>query len=334
MTQPTRHHAATRERPTGRDVAAGGALALALLAAYNAYAAQKAEARNPPEGQFVEADGLHLHFITSGPRGEPDGPPVVLLHGNVVTATDWAASGVLARVAARRRVIAFDRPGFGYSDRPRGSAWGPEAQARLLAKACDRLGLERPVVVGHSWGALVARAWAQAMPDRVSGVVLASGYYFPTPRLDAAFVVPAALPVVGDVLRHTVSPPFTRVTLPGALKGMFAPQPVPARFEALYSHGMMARPSQIRAAAQEGMTMVPAVMGEQAPIRCPAALVAGTKDVVVDPYDQTARLARQTPGATLRLVEGAGHMVHHAAPDVVAAAALSVGQGERARAAA
>ena len=165
------------------------------------------------------------------------------------------------------------------------------------------------------------------MPDRLSGVVLASGYYFPSLRLDAAFVVPAALPVVGDVLRHTVSPPFTRATLPGALKSMFAPQPVPARFEALYSHSLMARPSQIRAAAQEGMTMVPAAASQQGPLRCPSAFVAGTKDAVVDPYDQTVRLAWKTPRATLRLIEGVGHMVHHAVPDVVAELALAMGQG-------
>ena len=146
----TQRRRATRDRPDGRDVAVGGAVGLALLAAYNAYAAQKAEARNPPEGRFVEVDGVHLHFISASPRGEQDGAPVVLLHGNVVTAADWAASGGLARVAARRRVIAFDRPGFGYSDRPRGKAWGPEGQARLLATACERLGIVRPVVVGYS----------------------------------------------------------------------------------------------------------------------------------------------------------------------------------------
>ena len=60
------------------------------------------------------------------------GPPVVLLHGNVVTAEDFDTSGVLDLVAKRHRVIAFDRPGFGYSDRPHGSAWSAGTQAELI----------------------------------------------------------------------------------------------------------------------------------------------------------------------------------------------------------
>ena len=303
-----------------------GLASLAGLAALNAWGARRAERANPPRGRFVDAHGVRLHYVEAGPV-DADGPPIVLLHGNVVTLEDWIASGVLGRLARQRRVVAFDRPGFGHSDRPRGHVFGPSAQAEVFAEACDVLGLRRPVVVGHSWGALVAHAWGLDRPDAVSGVVLVSGYYFPTARLDAAFVLPAALPVVGDVLRHTVSPPFTRAALPGTLKVMFAPQSVPRRFEALYSHAMMARPVQIRAAAGEGAVMVPstAALRRRDPLRCPAAVIAGTADKVVDHEDQTVRFARAAPGARLGLVRGAGHMVHHAAPRAVAEAALAMG---------
>ena len=61
-------------------------------------------------------------------------------------------------VTKRHRVIAFDRPGFGYSDRPHGSAWSAGTQAELLRDAFAVLGINRPVVLGHSWGAAVALA--------------------------------------------------------------------------------------------------------------------------------------------------------------------------------
>ena len=111
----------------------------------------------------------------------------MLLHGNTVTLDDWIVSGVFDLIARSRRVVAFDRPGFGYSERPRDRSWTPGAQARLLRRACRRLGVERPVVVGHSWG----RWWhsrALQAPQEVAGLVLASGYYYPSRRLDVALV--------------------------------------------------------------------------------------------------------------------------------------------------
>jgi pimeloyl-ACP methyl ester carboxylesterase len=102
--------------------------------------------------------------------------------------------------------VAFDRPGYGYSDRPAGKLWTAAAQAHLLRRAFAELGLERPVVVGHSWGTLVALALALDHPDAVGGLVLISGYYKPTARLDVPLAALAAIPVLGDVLRHTISP--------------------------------------------------------------------------------------------------------------------------------
>jgi pimeloyl-ACP methyl ester carboxylesterase len=73
-------------------------------------------------------------------------------------------------VAKRHRVIAFDRPGFGYSDRPHGSAWSAGTQADLLRDAFAIIGINRPVVLGHSWGAAVALALGLNHPDAVRGL--------------------------------------------------------------------------------------------------------------------------------------------------------------------
>ena len=131
------------------------AAALATMTAYNVYRARKTEREHPRTGRFVTVDGVKLHYIEKG-----EGSPVVLLHGNVVTSEDFQTSGVLDLLAARHRVIAFDRPGFGYSDRPHGSAWSARKQAELLREAFVILGINRPVVLGHSLGAAVALALA------------------------------------------------------------------------------------------------------------------------------------------------------------------------------
>jgi pimeloyl-ACP methyl ester carboxylesterase len=69
---------------------------------------------------------------------------------------------------------------------------------------------------------LVALAWALQAPQEVAGLVLASGYYYPSTRLDVALATPGAVPLLGDVLNHTVSPPLTQMTLPRTLRNVCA----------------------------------------------------------------------------------------------------------------
>ena len=305
------------------------AAALGAAALYNSYHTRQIERRHPPAGRFVEVDGVRLHYLEQG-----RGTPVVLLHGNVVTAEDWILSGVLDQVAARgHRVIAFDRPGYGYSDRPRHTAWTATAQANLIRRAVARLGVERDaVVIGHSWGTLAAVALALANPAAVRGLVLVSGYYHPTLRADALLVAPATVPVLGDVLRHTISPLFGAASLPLLLKGMFAPLPVPERFQQGFERGMAVRPLQIRAEAEDGAGMAreaAAMQDRYGELRLPMVIMAGSEDQVADVGRQSIRLHEQIPHSQLELVPGAGHMVHHAVPHQVANAVEAVASAHR-----
>ena len=211
--------------PRASAIFVAAAASLAAMTAYNIYRARKSEREHPPTGSFVTVDGVRLHYIEKG-----EGPTVVLLHGNVVTAEDFRTSGVLDLLARRHRVIAFDRPGFGYSDRPHGSAWSARAQASLIRSALDILDIRRPVVLGHSWGAAVALAMALNHPADVRGLVLLSGYYYPTLRADVLLSSPPAIPILGDLLRFSISPLLGKLLQPLLLKGMFAPLTVPANF--------------------------------------------------------------------------------------------------------
>ncbi len=299
-------------------VLAASAAALAAAAAYTLYRTRQVERDHPPAGRFVTVDGVRLHYLAKG-----EGPPVVLIHGNVVTAEDYVWSGVLERVARYHRVIAIDRPGFGYSERPRGSMWTAAHQADLLARALNRLGVERPVVVGHSWGAIVALELALGHPGAVGGLVLLAGYYKATLRADVPLEAPQAIPVNGDALRYTLSPLLGAALLPLNIKAMFSPREVPTRFRREFPHGFPVRPSQIRAESQDALTMVPAVLGMDERVRAldvPVTIMAGTDDRIVDPEGHAEWLHGRIPGSELRLVPGAGHMVHYAVPEQVAAA--------------
>ena len=169
----------SQQAKRGGGILAAGALALAGAAIIVNRRSGAAERSHPPRGSFVTSEGVRLHYLERG-----NGPPVVFLHGNGVMLEDMLISRVVDQTARSCRAIAFDRAGFGYSDRPRGHSWTAAAQAALLPKAFALLGIDRPIVVGHSWGTMVALALALDHPEHVSGLVLASGYYYPTARAD------------------------------------------------------------------------------------------------------------------------------------------------------
>lgn len=301
--------------------------ALAATALFVRAKAETAEAEHPARGKFVDVDGVPVHYVERGA-----GMPLVLLHGNGLTLEDFDASGLLAQAAARYRVIALDRPGFGYTRRPRLRAWTPAAQAELVRGVLDRLAVERAIVLGHSWGTLVGVALAERHPERVAGLVLLGGYYYPSARLDVPLLAPPAIPVLGDLMRFTVSPLVGRLLWPLLLRRIFGPAPVPAAFRETYSPWFALRPSQLRAAAGDSATMIPAtalLARHHDRLRMPVALVAGAGDRYVDPR-QSVRLHHALAGSALDLVDGAGHMVHYAAPERVLAAVDRVAEASRA----
>lgn len=236
-------HAQFTETHSALKSLAVGVLAAGALAIGNHVVAWRTERRHPPEGAFIEVDGVRLHYSDRG-----QGSPVMLIHGNAVTGADWNTSGVADLLLESHRVIIFDRPGLGYSDRPRGQIWTADRQADLLHKAVRQLGVERPVVVGHSWGSIVALALATRYQAELSGFVLLSGYYFCSPLLGW-------------------------LQMPLIKWQMFSPKRVPSRFQAEYSTGMALRPAQIRATAEDGALMIPgalALRGHYKDLRLPS----------------------------------------------------------------
>jgi pimeloyl-ACP methyl ester carboxylesterase len=278
---------------------------------------RQAELDHLPIGQFIEVDGVRLHYIERGA-----GEPLLLLHGNGTMVEDFAISGILDQAAANYRVIAFDRPGYGHSERPRSKIWTPTAQAHLLRRALQQLGVERPIVAAHSWGTLVALAMATEFPSYVRSLVLLSGYYYPSMRLDVPLASPPAIPILGDLMRYTLSPLLGRLMWPALVKRMFSPAKVPPRF-AEFPVWMALRPSQLRASAAESALMIPSAMklrrryGE---LKMPVVIMAGSDDHIADAQHNSARLHDEVPHSDLRLVPQAGHMIHHLAPHEVMAA--------------
>jgi pimeloyl-ACP methyl ester carboxylesterase len=291
--------------------------ALALSALVNRHLSRKAMRDNPPLGQFLDIDGVRLHYVERG-----TGAPLVLLHGNGSMIQDFESSGLIDLAAKNYRVIVFDRPGFGHSNRPRDVIWTPVAQAELINKALEQLGVSHALVLGHSWGASVAIALALEHPELVRGLVLASGYYYPTVRGDVVALSAPAVPLAGDVISHTLSPMVSRLMWPLLMAKIFGPQSVPKKFDG-FPKELAVRPSQIRASAAESALMIPDafnVQDQYKTLKMPVSIVAGEGDRLIDIDQQSSRLHADVVQSTFHRVPGSGHMVHQTATGSVMSA--------------
>lgn len=311
-------------RRAAAALAAGIALALAVGALATRQLAARAEARFPRTGACVRVEGLDLHYLRGG-RGKP----VVLLHGAFGGAQDFQAT-LWDALTARADVVAFDRPGAGWSERPRGAVADPAVQARLLRAAARELGLERPLLVGCSWGAAVALAWALQAPEDVAGVVTVGGALEPWPG-DTAFAFRlAGVPLLGPLFAHTLAAPLGTWLAADDVDLAFAPAPVAASFaHSPFALGL--RPASFLAQAED-LRVLNGFLAEQAPLyaglHVPVLLLHGVGDRVASAEVHSAAAARALPRGEYRPVPGAGHQLLHSHPHVVLEAVLELLAGD------
>ncbi|MFC3078857.1 alpha/beta fold hydrolase [Phenylobacterium terrae] len=264
--------------------------------------------------------GRSLHLLRSD--GEPAAAPAALLiHGALATAHDWL-SGPADVLAQGGPVAVVDRPGHGSSRRPR-FASAPRDQAAQIRDGARALGLEAPILVGHSFGALVALAWAEQWPDEVGGLLLLSPIAFPEVRpLEHAWLAPRSAPIVGPMFaeagRWTGDAPMLRL----AQRLMFAPDRPPPRWLASYPYRQILDPRQMVEEGEDAASLFPPTgqaLVDFRRITAEVTILAGEADLVADPSRHARRLHAVLPGSRLVTFPGAGHMIHHAATAAVGA---------------
>ncbi|MGS4945605.1 alpha/beta fold hydrolase [Meridianimarinicoccus sp. RP-17] len=279
-----------------------------------------AEAAWPPAGQLLDVGGVKVHAHVSG-----SGPDVVLIHGAGGSLRDFTFD-LVGRLEDRYRVIAFDRPGHGWTDMrdTQGQPFdSPQAQATLLQAAARQLDVHTPIVLGHSFGGSVAMAWAVTQPDTLAGVVLLAGASMPWPgTLNASYRVnanPLGAAVVVPLITAWAPLSYAETVL----AGIFAPQPMPDGYADHFGLPMAMRRDILRANARQVNGLRPHVvaLSERYPLlSLPVELVHGTADTIVPLAVHSGPLAALVPGANLTALEGVGHMPHHSDPAAAVAA--------------
>ncbi len=290
-----------------------GLIALGALVLFNWALARFIERLVPPIGRFIVVGGARLHVADSGDKPGQGEPPLVFIHGLLGQLNEFAYA--LAARFPERRVVLIDRPGSGYSETAHPQTLAE--QAAIIARAIEALGLEKPVVVGHSLGGAVALALALDHFAKIGALALVA---------PLTHVVDGTQKFTGDLARRsrfviwlgawTLGPVATLMRAGLARDMAFAPDSMPARFWSRGGGLLAARPSALLAGARDVLTQpreLPEMTRRYGALDLPIGVLFGESDRLLDPERQGADFCAEAPQAELRRIAG-GHMLPVAHP--------------------
>ncbi|WP_319004438.1 alpha/beta fold hydrolase [Loktanella gaetbuli] len=290
-----------------------------------------AERDYPPLGEFVTVDGgARVHYLQAG-----SGPDVVLIHGAGGNLRDFKFD-LFDKLAQNYRVTAFDRPGLGYTDRFPGLPDGalasagesPLQQAMMLRQAAGQLGINDPVVVGHSFGGIVAYQWSLMGldgddPVNAAAMVSFAGVTMPWPGDLGLYYTINGSAFGGAVVVPLISAFVPNGTVDDAITATFAPNPAPEGYGAFIGAPLTLRAESFRANARQVNTLRPHVveMAQRYPeLTLPIEILHGLEDTTVPIDIHAEEVIKIVPSANLTRLPGVGHMPHHVDPDAAIAA--------------
>ncbi|MEZ4621692.1 MAG: alpha/beta hydrolase [Caldilineaceae bacterium] len=247
-----------------------------------------------PEPRFATialATGVTLHYLE---QGDPQGEPVIMLHG---TSDSWNSfAPVLPHLSVAYHVFALDQRGHGDSSKPADGYTMAEFAADVVA-FMDAQGIAKATVLGHSMGSMIAQLTAIHYPDRVARLVLAGSMV--TVGNPGLLEFNASLQTLTD----PVDLAFVR-----AFQVSTVNQPIPPEFlekviaESLKVPAHVWRQMVADFVKQDTTAQLPTIMA-------PTLIVRGGQDTYWPLSDQQL-LAQAIPQSTLHIYEGAGHAVH------------------------
>jgi pimeloyl-ACP methyl ester carboxylesterase len=304
-------------RRTGRGLI-GGALLAAVsgigLSLYSSRVARRAEELVPAEGRFLDVAGARLHYVDVG-----SGPAIVMVHGLGGQLRNFSYA-LVDLLKDDYRVIVVDRPGSGYST-PTGAMPSIVAQGAIVADFIEKLGLDRPLLVGHSLGGAISLAVGLDRPHLVRALALIAPLTQPLEKVPESFRGLARIPAGARLaFAQVLGTPLSRLTSAKTLEGIFAPEAVPEDFVTRGGGALSVRPIAIAAAAADlagANDDVTVMAGRYAGIDVPTRILFGRQDAILDPAWNGHRTAAVIPGAKIDTIEG-GHMIPITAPEACA----------------
>ena len=275
---------------------------------------------HPPVcNRFIEVNGFNVHYRMAGSGKRL----VVLLHGSFLSIRSWRL--VFDQLAESATLLAFDRPAFGLTSRPRpskakGISYSPEAQSDLVIALIKKLGFSKAVLVGNSTGGTLALLAALRHPEHVEGVVLVdpmiySGYATSEVPAFMKPVMKAMSPVFSRLMKFLITRLYDR-----NIRGFWhnkerLQSDVLAAFRSDLMHGEWSRAFWELFLETHHLRLEHRLKT----MSLPSLVITGKDDLTVK-TEESIRLARELPNAELVVIADCGHLPHEEQPEAFLAA--------------
>ncbi|MCD2196833.1 alpha/beta hydrolase [Actinomycetospora endophytica] len=249
------------------------------------------------------------------------GEPLVLVHGTPFSSVVWRR--IAPHLARRRRVYAFDLLGYGASDKHAGQDVSLGVQNELFAALLDHWGLDRPDVVAHDFGGATA----------LRTHLLDGRDYRTLTLIDPVALSPTGSQLIQAARGHADAyagmPPYVHEAVVRAYVAGGVHRTLDETEMRRYLDpwlGETGQPAFYRQIAQMHDRYTDAIADRFAEMRCPVTILWGARDAWI-PVEQGYDLAGRIPGADLRVVDDAGHLLQEDSPETVVATVLEVLEG-------
>lgn len=295
---------------------------LCALAGFTRIGVWNIERRFPATGEYRIVNDTKIHFERATPKTGADLPPVVFLHGASGNLHDQMMK-YAPLLKGRAEMLFIDRPGHGYSSRGPASNAYPDGQAATIAALLNDLGIEKAIIVGHSFGGAIAASFALFHPEKTLATLYLSPATHPWPGGVSWYYELVSIPVIGPLFAQTLALPGGLMRIESGTRCVFAPnEPTPDYAQEMGAK-LVLRPYHFINNGRDVANLADYVR-ETAPrykeIKTPATIITGNKDTIVLASIHSRGLAKDMPQAKLIWIENLGHKSDHVVPDVVIAA--------------
>jgi len=306
-------------------------LTLAAAFAFSAYQAAAFERDNPNWGERIDIGGYRMNSIYV-PRAEgADLPALVFIHGASANLLDPMVA-FRDKLEGRSDLLFLDRPGFGYSDRGGPQNAYPDGQADAITALMRKRGIDRAIIVSHSFGGAIAASFALNHKEMVAGLLFLSPATHPWPGGIEWYYDAAGMPVLGWLFSTLVAPPAGLAAIDTASRVVFAPNPRPDDYIERTSAYLALRPRSFRNNAVDIANLldyVKRVSPRYREIKAPTVIITGDADRIVFPEIHSRQLHADIAGSRLLRVHNLGHKPDYIVTDLAIAAIESLAGKKR-----
>lgn len=294
-------------------------LALALAGyLFSSWKTRAIERRFPNIGELIDVGGLRMNSVLVPAGATADLPPVVFIHGASGNLRDQMHA-FRAKLEGRADLLFLDRPGHGYSERGGPENAYPDGQAHAIARLMDRRGIEKAIIVGHSFGGAIAASFALEHPEKTVGLLFLAPATHPWPGGIDWYYDLAKLPVIGWLFSHIVAMPAGLLRIEGGTRSVFAPNPCPDDYIEATAPALVLRPRTFRNNAIDVASLldyISRIQPRYGEILTPTVIVTGDTDGIVYEEIHSRGLERDIAGSELVWIRNLGHKPDYIVTDL------------------